>query len=310
MAADVRLNGVAVAAAAATELPFWRRHRAWLYPLLFLLPGVAIFGTVILASAIQSVWVAFHEWDGMGPKKWVGLANFVELFHDPQFYKSLRNNVIWLALFQLAPVLGLAIALLVNQSIRGMRVVKSLFFVPLVLAPAAVGVMYVWFYDPAFGALAKLFQMFGETPPALLSNERWVTFAVVAAAMWPQVAFCMILFLAGLNNVDEQVISAARVDGARGWRMLLYIVLPQLREVGFLAVAVSVIGALRSFDIIAVMTAGGPFGSSSVLAWQMYEQSIFSYRFGYGAAVATVLFAIVAVFIIWYLRRLLSNEKD
>lgn len=92
--------------------------------------------------------------------------------------------------------------------------------------------------------------------------------------------------------------------------MLIYIVLPQLREVGFLAVAVSVIGALRSFDIIAVMTAGGPFGSSSVLAWQMYEQSIFSYRFGYGAAVATVLFAIVAVFIAWYLRRLLRNEKD
>lgn len=288
----------------------WRRHRSWLSPLLFLLPGVIVFGTIILASAVQSIWVAFHSWDGMGPKTWVGLANFRELFQDAQFYKSLANNAIWLGMFLLAPVFALGIALLVNQEIRGMRLVKSLFFVPLVLASAAVGIMYVWFYDPGFGVLAKVFQLFGATAPALLSSERWVTLAVVAAALWPQVAFCMILFLAGLNNVDEQVLAAARVDGARGWRMLVHIVLPQLREVTFLAIAVSVIGALRSFDIIAVMTQGGPFGSSSVLAWQMYEQSIFSYRFGYGAAIATVLFSVVTVFIVWYLRRLLRDERE
>lgn len=296
--------------AATGGASLWRRHRLWLYPLLLLLPGILVFGTVIIASAVQSVWVSFHTWDGMGPKTWVGLANFRELVNDAQFYKSLANNAIWLGMFLLAPVFGLAIALLVNQGIKGMRLVKSLFFVPLVLAPAAVGVMYVWFYDPAFGVLAKAFELFGATAPALLSSERWVTMAVIAAALWPQVAFCMILFLAGLNNVDEQVLAAARVDGARGWRMLVHIVLPQLRQVGFLAVAVSVIGALRSFDIIAVMTQGGPFGSSSVLAWQMYEQSIFSYRFGYGAAIATVLFAFVTVFIVWYLRRLLRHEKD
>lgn len=206
--ADDGLSGAAVitTGAAAPGLPqrsLWRRHRGWLYPLIFLLPGLAIFSTVILASAVQSVWVAFHEWDGIGPKKWVGLANFAELFGDSQFFKSLRNNLIWLVMFMAAPAIGLAIALAVNQTIRGMRVVKSLFFVPLVLAPAAVGVMYVWFYDPTLGALAKIFQLFGATAPALLSNEHWVTFAVVAAALWPQVAFCMILFLAGLNNVDE-----------------------------------------------------------------------------------------------------------
>lgn len=291
-------------------MSFWRRHRKWLYPLLFLLPAIALFGSIIVASAIQSVRVSFYEWDGLGPKTWVGLANYRELLADPQFYKSLKNNIIWLVMFLLAPVLGLAIALAVNQPIRGMRLIKSLFFVPLVLAPAAVGVMFVWFYDPTFGLLAKLFGLAGAAAPAVLSSERYVTFGVVVAALWPQVAFCMILFLAGLANVDESVISAARVDGARGWRMLFYIVIPQLRQVGFLAIAVSVIGALRSFDIIAVMTQGGPFGSSSVLAYQMYEQSIFSYRFGYGAAIATVLFAGVSVFIAWYLYRLLKGEQD
>lgn len=290
-------------------MTFWHRHRAWLYPAIFLLPGVAVFGTIIVASALESLWVSLHSWDGMGPMTWVGLGNFRELLDDPQFYTSLKNNLIWVLLFLLAPALGLAIALGVNQSIRGIRVVKSLFFVPLVLAPAAVGVIFVWFYDPSFGLLAKLYGLAGATPPALLSDPRLVTFAVVGAALWPQVAFCMILFLAGLSNIDESVLSAARVDGARGWRLLVHIVLPQLSQVNFLAIAVSVIGALRSFDIIAVMTQGGPFGSSATLAYQMYEQSIFSYRFGYGAAIATVLFGGVAVFIAWYLHRLLRNER-
>jgi multiple sugar transport system permease protein len=290
-------------------MTFWRRHRAWLYPALFLFPGVVVFGTIIVASAFESLWVSLHSWDGMGPMSWVGLDNFRELLDDPQFYTSLKNNLIWLLMFLLAPALGLAIALAANQTLRGMRLVKSLFFVPLVLAPAAVGVIFVWFYDPSFGLLAKLYGLAGATPPALLSDERLVTFAVVAAALWPQVAFCMILFLAGLGNIDESVLSAARVDGARGWRLLVHIVLPQLSQVNFLAVAVSVIGALRSFDIIAVMTQGGPFGSSATLAYQMYEQSIFSYRFGYGAAIATVLFGGVAVFIAWYLHRLLRDER-
>jgi multiple sugar transport system permease protein len=118
----------------------------------------------------------------------------------------------------------------------------------------------------------------------------------------------MVLFLAGLNNLSEDLIGAGRIDGAKGWQMLRHVVLPQLTQISFLSVAVSVIGALRSFDIVAVMTQGGPYGSSSVLAYQMYEQAIFSYRFGYGAAVASVLFVIMICFIAWYLTRLLRAE--
>jgi multiple sugar transport system permease protein len=283
--------------------------RTWFPPFLFLLPGVLIFFLMIISPAVQSVWISFHSWDGMGPMQWVGIENYKELLTDKQFFLSLKNNVIWVFIFSLAPVVGLMIALLVNQSIRGMKVAKSLFFTPLVLAPAAVGVIFVWFYDPSFGVLAKVSQGLGLETIALLSSETWVTFAVVVAAIWPQVAFCMILYLAGLSNVDESVISAARVDGAKGLRMLYYIVLPQLHQVSFLAIAVSVIAALRSFDVIAVMTQGGPFGSSATLAYQMYEQSIFSYRFGYGAAIATVLFVGVSLFIAWYLNRLLKNES-
>lgn len=279
-------------------------------PTLFILPGALLFGIVIILASIQTIWVSFFDWDGVGEMQWVGLGNYIQLFDDPQFYVSLKNNLIWLGMFMLAPPLGLALALLLNQPIRGMRIMKSLFFVPLVLASVTVGVVFTWVYDPSFGLLSLVFGYFGGTAPALLSDEHFVTFAVVGAALWPQIAFCLVLFLAGLNNLSEDLVGAGRIDGARGFPMLWHVVLPQLREVSFIALAVTVIGALRSFDMIAVMTSGGPFGSSTVLAYQMYEQSIFSYRFGYGAAIATVLFVIMAVFIAWYLRALLKPEQE
>ncbi|MDX3925224.1 MAG: sugar ABC transporter permease [Shinella sp.] len=287
----------------------WRRHRSWLTPTLLILPAAVLFTVVILASSIQSLWISLHDWDGFGPMVWIGLGNYRELLQDPQFYTSLKNNVIWLVMFMLAPPIGLAIALLVNQKIRGMRLMKSLFFIPLVLASVAVGVVFTWVYTPEFGLLALIFRFFGATAPAVLSDENFVTFAVVIAALWPQIAFCMVLYLAGLNNLSEDLIGAGRVDGARGWYMLRHIVLPQLTQVTFIAIAVTVVGALRSFDMISVMTRGGPFGSSSVLAYQMFEQSIFSYRFGYGAAIASVLFAIMVVFIAWYLTRIIRAEE-
>jgi multiple sugar transport system permease protein len=287
----------------------WRRHRWWLTPTLLIMPAALLFSVVILASAVQSLWISLHEWDGFGPMIWIGLDNYRELFDDPQFYVSLKNNVIWLVMFMLAPPLGLVIALLVNQKIRGMRFLKSLFFIPLVLASVAVGVVFTWVYTPEFGLLALIFRFFGATAPAVLSDENFVTFAVVIAALWPQIAFCMVLYLAGLNNLSEDLIGAGRVDGARGFNMLRHIVLPQLTQVTFIAIAVTVVGALRSFDMISVMTRGGPFGSSSVLAYQMFEQSIFSYRFGYGAAIASVLFVIMAAFIAWYLTRIIRAEE-
>ncbi|MBC2775191.1 sugar ABC transporter permease [Rhizobium sp. AQ_MP] len=288
---------------------WWRRHRSWLTPALLLAPGLLLFLVIIVASSIETFLISFFEWDGIGPKTWIGLGNYIELLEDPQFYTSLKNNLIWLMMFLLAPPAGLAIALLVNQKIAGMRLAKSLFFMPLVLAAVTVGVIFNWFYDPTFGLLAIIFNALGATAPALLSDEHLVTFAVIIAALWPQIAFCLVLFLAGLNNLDEDLIGAGRVDGARGWNMLRHVVLPQLTQVAFIAIAITLVGALRSFDLISVMTAGGPFGSSTVLAYQMYEQSIFSYRFGYGAAIATVLFLIMAVFIAWYLRGLIKAEK-
>lgn len=287
----------------------WLRHQSWLTPALLLFLPVLLFGTVIVASAVQSVWIGFYDWDGTGPKTWVGLGNYRELLGDPQFLVSLKNNVIWLVLFLLAPVIGLALALFLNQNLPEIRVVKAVFFIPLVLAHVIIGVVFAWFYDPTFGLLAMAARAIGLSPVAILSHEHLVTFGIIVAALWSQVAFCLVLFLAGLSQIDHELVAAGRLDGATGWRLFRFVVLPQLKSVTFVSAIITVIMSLRNFDMISVMTQGGPYGRSTVLAYQMYDATIFSYRAGYGAAIATVLFAIMSIYIGWFLLHTLRAER-
>ena len=147
---------------------------------------------------------------------------------------------------------------------------------------------------------------------AILADPDLVTYGIIAAGLWPQIAYVMILYLTGLNNVAPDQIEAARLDGAKGWRMLWYVVLPQLRPATFIAVIVTVIGALRSFDLVSIMTTGGPFGSSRVLSYYMFEMALgeFGFRMGYGAAIAVVLFAIMMIFISGFIWKMWRDETE
>jgi len=294
------------------ERSWWRKNRVRLAPWLFLLPGLAFFSLYVIGPIFQSMWISFYEWDGLGEKTWVGLQNYRELMDDERFYVSLKNNVIWLVLYMLAVPLGLAIALFLNQTVTGIRLYKSLFFFPFVISQVVVGLIFAWFYDPSFGIVGKVWEFFGATPPAILADENLVTYGIIAAGLWPQIAYCMILYLTGLNNVSPDQIEAARLDNARGWKMLWYVIIPQLKPATFIAVVVTVIGALRSFDLVAIMTGGGPYGSSNVLAYFMYETALseYGYRMGYGSAIAAVLFALMLVYISYVLYRMYRDEKD
>ncbi|MBN3729624.1 sugar ABC transporter permease [Burkholderia sp. Tr-20390] len=279
-----------------------RRTRA---ALLFVLPGLALFSVFVLYPIVSSIWLSFHDWDGMTPPVFVGLANYRELVQSDTFYVALKNNLAWLALFLAAPPLGLALALYLNQNVRGIRLVKSLFFAPFVLPGVVVGLVFSWFYDPTFGLLKLIV---GHGIP-VLGDPRYATYGVIAAALWPQIPFCMILYLTGLTGLNGEIVEAARMEGARGFTLLWHIILPQLRPATFMAIVLTVIGALRSFDLISVMTGGGPFDSSTVLAYFMYDQAIKYYREGYSAAIAVVLFAIMLVYIAWQLRKLVRTES-
>lgn len=282
--------------------PAFRRHRA---AMLFLAPACCMVGLYVVYPIVSTIYLSFFSWDGMTEKTFVGLANYAELFEAPTFFTALKNNLLWLVLFLLAPPSGLAVALYLNQQVKGIRLVKSLFFAPFVLSGVVVGLIFSWFYDPTFGLLALLL---GHGIP-VLGDPRYVNYGIIFAALWPQTAYCMILFLTGLTAINADQVEAARMEGAKGWTMLRHVILPQLRPSTFMAVVVTIIGALRSFDLIAVMSGGGPFESSTVLAYFAYDQAIKYYRQGYSAAVAVVLFALMLVYIVYHLRRMLRNER-
>ena len=289
-----------------------KNNREWLTPWLFLAPGLFMFIVYVLLPIFQSIWISFHDWDGLGEKVWIGLGNYRELLDDDSFYVSLKNNVIWLLLYLLAIPAGLAVALFPNQSVTGIRLYKSLFFFPFVISQVVVGLIFTWFYAPDFGPFSKLLEWLTGEQLAVLADERYVTYGIIIAGLWPQTAYCMILYLTGLNNINPEQVEAARMDGAKGLKLLWYVVLPQLAPATFIAMVVTVIGSLRSFDLVSIMTAGGPYGSSQVLSYFMFEQALseYGFRMGYGAAIAVVLFLIMMVFISLFIVRMLVQERN
>jgi len=304
---------------ASAERSWYKRNEIAVTPWLFLIPGIAFFSLYVIIPIFQSFWISFHEWDGLGEKTWVGMANYERLLGlgeqniDRKFETSFWNNVKWLVLYLLAIPMGLFIALFLNQTVRGIRVYKSLFFFPFVISQVVVGLVFSWFYLPNNGLFEIIIGWFGlDIRGGVLGNPNTATYGIIAAGLWPQTAYCMILYLTGLNAVDPEQVEAARLDGAKGHKMLWYVILPQLKPATFIAFVVTIIGALRSFDFIAVMTNGGPFGSTRVLSFYMFEESLseFGFRMGYGSAIATVLFFIMLGFIAYFLYSMWRDEKE
>ena len=296
---------------ATARRSWYKRNEIAVTPWLFLAPGVLFFLVYVIFPIFQSINVSFYEWDGLGQAEYVGVRNYEELYWDDAFYTSLRNNLIWLLLYLLAIPAGLMIALFLNQTVTGIRLYKSLFFFPFVISQVVVGLVFTWFYDPTFGLLNQFLGVFGIDPINVLGDERYVTYGIIAAGIWPQTAYCMILYLTGLNAVDPEQIEAARLDGAKGYRMLWHVIIPQLRPATFIAFVVTIIGALRSFDLISIMTNGGPFGESRVLSFYMFEVALseYGFRMGYGAAIAVVLFLIMLCFITYFLWSMYQEER-
>ena len=288
---------------------FWDRNQLKLAPVFFLAPAMLLFAVYVLYPIFSSLRISFFEWDGVGEMLWIGFGNYIEMWEDDRVHTAIKNNFIWLICFLLAPPLSLALGIFLNQNLTELKFIKSLFFFPFVVSPVVVGLIFSWFYNPKYGLLDSFLEFIGLNPLAVLSNENIVTFGIIIAALWPQIAYCLILYLTGLAGLNKEIVEAAKIDGAKGWSMFWNVILPQLRPATFIAVIVSVLGALRSFDLVAIMTRGGPWGSSTVLAYEMVEQAIFNYRMGYGAALATILFLILDIYIVWFLIRVWLNEK-
>ncbi|MBO6882460.1 MAG: sugar ABC transporter permease [Marivita sp.] len=290
---------------------WYKRNEIAVTPWLFLAPAILFFAVYVIIPIFQSFSISLYDWDGLGQAEYIGLANYQELMNDRAFEVSLWNNLKWLVCYLLAIPAGLFIALFLNQTVTGIRIYKSLFFFPFVLSQVVVGLVFAWFYLPNEGLLPAIVGWFGFGPVNVLGDPSWATYGIILAGLWPQTAYCMILYLTGLNAVDPEQVEAARLDGAKGWKMLWYVIIPQLKPATFIAFVVTIIGALRSFDLISIMTNGGPFGQTRVLSFYMFEKALseYGFRMGYGAAIAVVLFLIMLVFIAYFLWSMYREEK-
>lgn len=302
---------------------WYKRNEIAITPWLFLAPGMIFFLIYVIAPIWQSFGLSLYDWNGLGDVNtngtYVGLENYNKLFGingeraDRNFNISLWNNFKWLLLYLLAIPGGLFIALFLNQTVTGIRLYKSLFFFPFVISQVVVGLVFSWFYLPGDGALARMLAVVGlEIKGGMLGNPNWATYGIIIAGLWPQTAYCMILYLTGLNAVDPEQVEAARLDGAKGRKMLWYVIIPQLKPATFIAFVVTIIGALRSFDLVSIMTGGGPFGSTRVLSFYVWEKSLSErgLQYGYAAAIAVVLFLIMLVFISYFLWSMYQDEKE
>ncbi|MBN8998363.1 MAG: sugar ABC transporter permease, partial [Rhizobiales bacterium] len=257
---------------------------------------------------------AFTDWNGFSPDyKFVGLDNFLRIATDPDFRTAIINTAIWMVAALVLPALmGLLLALMINASIPAAGVFKSIFYLPICLSGVIVGQIWIWIYQPSWGLLdAVIAKVIGvrHFDYAWLAEPATALGSVIIAWSWVQTGMSMVIFLAGLTAIPRDLIEAADIDGVSPFRRTLHIVLPMLRPATIVVVALSVINALKGFDMLYVMTGGGPFHSSSTLALLMYEESFKKYRVGYGSAIAVVLFLIALSIIVLYFRQLRKMDE-
>lgn len=283
----------------------WRHTGA---ALLFLAPALAIYAAVILYPMAYSAWLSLFDWDGVRPDRaFVGLDNYrVLLTENRVFWIALKNTAVWTAVALVVPTsLGLLLALALNRKLRGMAFYRSVFYFPALLSMSITGLIFTWIYHPSLGFLNQALDLLGmpDLQQAWLSEPSIALYAVMVAAAWHNTGLPMLLYLAGLQTIPGEVLEAAEVDGARPLRRFWSVTLPMLRETTFVVLAITFINALKVYDVVYVMTFGGPANTTQVLGTWMYFLTYNFNRVGLGTAIAVILFALTMVFAILYLRR-------
>ncbi len=255
-----------------------------------LLVMVAVFLLFPMMNAVYYVFVDFNGLDTSPP--WVGFANFTELAADPDVWAAFKNNVIWIVIGTIAPlVLGLGLALLVWKLERGSVWYRMAFFLPYVLPPVAVGVVWSWIYEPSRGWLNRALEAvgLGSLTTGWLGNPSTALYAVLGTAIWAAMGFVFVIILAALRNVNADLVDASRLDGANAAQRLRYVILPQIMPVFIMVATLTLIGGFSVFDIIFVMTGGGPAGATDVLGTYAYKSAFQLNRISYGTTLALII---------------------
>jgi multiple sugar transport system permease protein len=272
-------------------------QRGWRYRLVvlgFLAPSLVPLFAFLIGPMLSSIGLSFLSWNLLSPAHWVGLANYRTLIHDGAFHAALWHTVYFiLGYLPLTFLGGLGLALALNQGLRAISWVRTIYFLPVVTSWVVVALVWKWLLNPQFGIVNRVLGLFGIAGPGWWLDPHWAMPSIILASAWKDLGFTMVIFLAGLQAIPEDYYEAAALDGAGRLSRFRNVTLPLLTPAIFFVVVITLINNFQVFDQVQVMTQGGPAGSTTVVVQQIV-QNAFSYgRMGYAAAMSWVLFAVI-----------------
>lgn len=281
----------------------------WLIAL-FVLPALLLTAIFIFIPLALSGYYGLMDWDGIGAMKFIGLENYMNALQDGKFWDSAWHSFLLAIFSTLSLLLYLAIALILSSKIKGADLLRKIYLIPMLLSSVAIAQLWIKIYNPTNGMLNQILMAIGvEHPPAWLADTSLVLYAIFVPILWQYAGFYILIYYAALKNIPESIIEAARIDGASPVQIALKIKLPLIMSVVKVTIVLAVVGSLKYFDLIYVMTGGGPNGASEVMASYMYKLAFSSNNFGYGSAIGFLLLIITLV-VTFIVRKLTATKEE
>ncbi len=273
---------------------FRRNWREWLTFLAFVAPNLVLFAAFTYWPIVHTFLLSFTKWNLLAPEsEWCGLRNYIDLLTDPTFWRVTMNTLAYaVVVVGVAQTCAFLLAILLDYPLRGRSIFRTVAFLPHVTATAAAALVWVVVLHPQFGPLATLYNAAGVQGPNLLSDASLALVALMIVGTWREIGFASLFFLAGLQSLPTECYESAAIDGARPWTRLRHITLPLMSPVVFFLLVSGFIAAIKAFDVVAIMTEGGPvYPSSSVYVYHLYKLAFRDYRAGMASAFAMIFFA-------------------
>lgn len=265
---------------------------------LFLTPWIAGVAIWIVIPIISSFVLSFTKYEILTPAKFVGFSNYQKLMHNPEFWQSLKVTVYYTSgAVPLNLICGLLLALLLNQKIKALSIIRTIYYMPAVISGVAVSILWIWIFNPEIGILNAILASFGIKGLGWVTSQTWVIPAFIIMSLWA-VGGSMLLYLAGLQGIPTQLYEAAEIDGATAWHKFWKITLPMMTPVIFFNLIMGIIGSFQSFTYAFVMTEGGPADASLFYVLNLYNNAFLYFKMGYASALAWILFIILLLFVL------------
>lgn len=274
---------------------WWSVNQRKIIPYLFITPTLSIFALFVLAPILYASYMSFFEWNGISIPEFTGLNNYERLFRDPIFWRALRNTLTYSAgVVPFSMALGLLAALSLNRkNLPGRAFLRTVYILPFVISAVATGTTAGWIFGDSFGILNKILVSVGLEKVRWLSSQETAMLTVIITTVWTQLGFNMLIYLAGLQSIPQELIESAKLDGASPRQQFFHITLPLLKPTTFLLLILNIIASFEAFDLVFVMTSGGPGYATTVLTVFIYDVAFQTQRFGYASAIGLVFMAII-----------------